>query len=72
MGFDFLVEERFPAEAVDGLVAGGLDDPGAGMLGDAGFAPLLDGGGEGLLGAVFGELEVAEEADESGDDAAPV
>ena len=54
-GVDVLFEPRFAADAVDGFVAGGLDDPGAGEIGHAGVAPLDEGGGKGFLGGLFGQ-----------------
>lgn len=69
---DLLVETLFASDAVDGFVAGGLDDPGAGEIGHAGFAPLHERGGKGFLCRLFGEIEVADEPDEDGDDSAPL
>jgi hypothetical protein len=67
-----LRKPRFAAEPIDGFIAGGLDDPGARQFGDAAHVPLLDGGSKGLLRRLFGELEVANHADQGGDDPAPV
>src|SRR5712691_10815596 len=58
--------ERFfgprPApDAIDRLVAGGLNDPGARKLRDAGGPPLIHGGRKRLLRRLFGQVEVADE-----------
>ncbi len=53
-------------------MTGGLHDPCAGKFGNAGGMPLDDGGGEGLLGGFFGKIEIADVADEGGDDAPPI
>ena len=53
-------------------MAGGLDDPGARELGDAGSPPLVHGGRKGFLRRLFGQVEVADEADQGGDDPAPI
>ena len=60
------------ANAVEGSVAGGRDQPGPGVGGEAVARPALGGNGEGLLGGFLGEVEVAEEADQGGDHAAPL
>ena len=59
-------------DAVDGLVPGGLDDPGARELGHAGRPPLVHGGRKGLLRRLFGQVEVAHQPDQGGDDPAPI
>ena len=61
-----------PPEAVDGLVAGRLDDPGARKLGHPRVAPLVNGGGKCFLGRLFGQIEVAQEPDERRHDPAPI
>jgi hypothetical protein len=66
------LEQAPPPQAVDGLVAGRLDDPGARVLGDAGARPLGHGGGKGFLGGLFRNVEVAEQTDEGRHHAAPV
>src|SRR4029077_13866949 len=53
-------------DAVDGLVAGRLDDPGAGNIGDAGLAPLVDSAGEGFLRALLGKVKAANEPNQRG------
>jgi hypothetical protein len=47
------------SQAINGFVFCSLDDPGARRFGNAFSAPLIDGGGEGLLGRIFGEFEIA-------------
>ena len=64
------VEPGAPAQAVDGLEAAGRDEPRAGIGGHAVARPLLDGGREGLVKRLLGQIEVAEEADQGGEDAA--
>ena len=60
------------ADAVDDLVAGGLYDPGPGKIGDACLGPLVHGGGKGLLGALFGKVKIAHQANQGGHDEAPI
>ena len=62
-----VVARRLPAQAVDGPVAGGGDDPAAGVGRHAGGRPLLHGHRERVLDRLFGEVDVAEEADQGGD-----
>src|SRR5579859_3848364 len=59
-------------DAVDSLVAGRLDNPGAGNVGHARFAPLGHGGRESFLRALFGQVKVANEPNQCGYNAAPV
>jgi hypothetical protein len=60
------------ADAVDGPVACGGHEPRA-RVGRRSFArPALGGNREGVLGGFLGEVEVAEEADQTGEDAAPL
>jgi len=47
------------------------DQPGAGVGGDALARPSIGGDGERLLRGLLGEVEVPEEADQRGQDAAP-
>ena len=69
---ELLLGPRPAPEAVDGLVPGGLDDPGARELRDAGGPPLVHGGRKGFLRRLFGHVEVADEPDQGGDDPAPI
>src|SRR5689334_4718175 len=69
---ELLLIAALTADAVDGLVAGRLDDPGAGNIGDSGLAPLVHGGRESFLRALFGQVKVANEPNQRGYDAAPV
>ena len=57
------------SEPVDRLVAGGGGDPRAGLVGDPGPRPLLEGHHEGVLHRVLGAVEVAEDAGEGGEGA---
>jgi len=65
-GSPALGQPALAAEPVDGLVAGGGDDPGPGPVGDARARPTLDGDQEGLLDRLLGQVEVAEDTDEGG------
>ena len=68
-----LVGERpLAADAVDRPVAGGGDQPGSRVRRRAVARPALGGDRERLLGGLLGEVEVAEEADQGGEDAAPL
>ena len=69
---DLLRETRPAADAVDRLVPGGLDDPRAGRSRDTLARPLRHRAREGFLGRLLGQVEVADEPDERGDDPAPV
>jgi hypothetical protein len=65
-------ERAVAADAVDRAVARRRQQPGARVGGRAVAGPALGGGREGLLGGFLGEVEVAEEADQDGEDAAPL
>jgi hypothetical protein len=58
------IEFGAAAHGVDALESAGGDQPGTGIGGDALARPLLDGGGKGVVKGFFGEIEIAEEADE--------
>src|SRR3954453_4581646 len=58
------VPRRFPAQAVDGAVPRGGDQPARGAGWDAGGGPASGGGGERLLHRLLGEVDVAGGADE--------
>ncbi len=60
------------ADAVDREVAAGRDQPGARVGGLALARPALGGDGEGGLGGFLGEVDVAEEADQGGEDPSPL
>src|ERR1700730_16858893 len=59
-------------DAVYGLVAGRLDNPGAGNIGHARFAPLVHRARESFLRALFGQVKVANESNQCGYNATPV
>jgi hypothetical protein len=61
----------FAADAVDRPVASGRDEPGARVVRRSLARPALRRDRECLLGGLLGEVEIAEEADQGGDDAAP-
>ena len=67
-----LGERPIAAEAVDRAVAGGDRQPGARVGRRAVPGPALGRDRERLLRGVLGEIEVAEVADQAGDDAAPL
>src|SRR4030095_3784822 len=58
--FNFFRESGAPADAVNGFMPSGLDEPSARDARASFDLPLGDGGGEGLLGGLFGEIEVAD------------
>jgi hypothetical protein len=59
-------------DTVDGPVAGRCHEPRAGVVRRSVARPALGGDREGLLRGFLGELEVAEEADQGSEDAAPL
>ena len=67
-----LGQRPLAADAVDGAVARGHGEPGARVVGHAVARPALGGDRERLLGGFLGEIEVAEEADQVGEDATPL
>src|SRR5215471_5219977 len=72
VGFKFLFESYSAPNAVYRLILGGFDDPGTRDVGDSGRWPLVDSGGKGFLSSLFGYVEIAEAANESSDNSAPV
>ena len=64
------VEPGAPADAVDGLEAAGRNQPRPRIGGHAIARPLLERGAESVVQRLFGEVEVAEQADQRGEDAA--
>src|SRR5207247_8241309 len=67
-----LEEGPLAADAVDRPVPRGRRQPGAGIGGGAFPWPTLGRNRERLLGGFLGEVEVAEEADQRREDAAPL
>jgi hypothetical protein len=65
-------EGAIAADAVDRAIARGGHEPGARVGGHPVAGPALGGDRERFLGGFLGELEVAEEADQGGEDAAPL
>jgi hypothetical protein len=61
-----------PAQPVDRPVARGRQEPGPRVVGPALARPALGGDRERLLGGLLGDVEVAEEADQVGEDAPPL
>jgi hypothetical protein len=59
-------------EPVDRAIAGGGDEPGAWALRRAVARPAFGCDRERLLSGVLGEVEVAEDADQGGEDASPL
>jgi hypothetical protein len=64
-------ERAVAADPVDRAVAGGGDQPRPRVLGRTVAGPALDRDRERLLRGFLGEIEVAEEANQGSDDAAP-
>src|SRR5262249_17242733 len=60
--------EASPAQAIDGLVLGGLHEPRDRVVRGSAARPLLDRGGERFLQGLLREREVPEPADEGGYD----
>ena len=52
------------ADTIDRLVAPGIDQPGSRILRHAARRPLLQRGGECFLPRLFGQIEIAEQADQ--------
>ena len=65
-------ERLLPPDAVDRPVASCRDQPGAGVLGRPVARPALEGDRDRVLKGVLRELEVAEDADQCCEDAAPL
>ena len=65
-------EPAIAANAVDRAVARGGDQPGARVGGRPLAEPALGGERERFLGGLLSEVEVAEEADQAGEDTAPL
>jgi len=63
-------EARAPAQGVDRLEPAGRNEPGARVRRHAVSRPLLERGTEGLAQRLLGEIEVAEQTHERGEDAA--
>ena len=61
-----LIESGAAAEAVDRLEPAGGHQPGARVCGHSFLRPLLERGAERVLQGFFGDVEVAEQADERG------
>src|SRR5207237_10347617 len=65
-------ERAVAPDAVDRAVPSGRHQPGARVGGRPLAGPALGGDRKRLLGGFLGEIEVAEEADQAGEDAAPL
>lgn len=65
-------QRAIAADAVDGSVARRRHQPGGGVGGASVARPALCGDSEGLLRGLFGEVEVAEEADQRSEDMPPL
>src|SRR5256885_12891002 len=64
-------EGLLATDTVDGAIARGRDDPGAGVAGHAFVRPTVDRDRERVLDGVLGKLEVAEDTNEDRDCTAP-
>jgi hypothetical protein len=65
-------QRPLPPDTVDRAVASGRDQPPRRVSGDSVARPAFGGGGERILRGVFGQLDLAEKADERGQDTAPL
>jgi hypothetical protein len=65
-------ERAVSPDAVDRPIAGGRDEPRAGVRRQAIAPPALGRGRKRLLGGFLGEVEVTEEADQGRQDAPPL
>src|SRR5215213_540884 len=72
VGFEFFLKTCLASQAIDGFVFGCLNNPGARRLGNSVSAPLIDGGGEGVLGSVFGKFKITKLTYQSCNNPAPV
>ena len=66
------LESGAPAHCIDGLEPAGRNEPGARIGGHAIARPLLQRRPERVVQRLFGEIEVAEQADQRGEDVAGV
>ena len=64
--------DRQPPHSVESPVPGRRGEPRTGGAWDAVAPPPLEGGREGVLRALLGEIPVAGDADEGGDDTTPL
>jgi hypothetical protein len=63
---------RGPAHRIDGSVSRGRPEPGGRAGGDPIARPPLQRFGEGVLGALLGQIPIAGHADQIGDDSSPL
>jgi hypothetical protein len=70
--FELSGQDLLPAEPVDGDGARSLDEPGARVLGHAPVAPAAQRRFECVLGRLFGQAEVARQADQGSENARPL
>ena len=64
------VEPRSPADAVDRLETAGRDEPCPRVVGDSIERPLLERRAERVVQRFLGDIEIAEQADQRGENAA--
>jgi hypothetical protein len=67
-----LGQRAIATDAIDRPVARGRDQPGIGAGREAFAGPALGGNRERLLGGFLGEVDIAEEADQCGEDPSPL
>lgn len=67
---DRTVKPGLAAQYVDGFESSGGNEPGARVGGHTFAWPLFESGGKGGLQGLFGQIEIAEKADQRGEDAA--
>ncbi len=61
-----IVAGGFAPQPIDRPIAGGRDDPPGGARRQPGLRPPLDGDREGFLDRLFGDVDIAEDADQAG------
>lgn len=62
------LKAALPTQVVDGLEAPGRDQPGARVVRYTALRPLLDRTAKGLMQRLFGQVEIAEQANQGGGD----
>src|SRR5262245_20607905 len=60
--FGLALEADVAANLINRMMFGGYHEPRAGLIGDAGLGPLLEGSDEGALREILGETHIADEA----------
>ena len=66
------MEPRPAAEHVNSFMTRRLDNPGSRIFRNSGSAPLVDGSRKCFLRSFFGDFEITDQANQGGDDPAPI